>query len=53
MKTLTNFLISNPSYCKCSNERIAKRTGLKESTVKRFKKTLIFSSINNNYRNSR
>lgn len=51
MKTLTAFLSSNPSYVKCSNEKIAKRTGLKESTVKRFKNTTMFKEINSNYRN--
>jgi hypothetical protein len=53
MKTLSKFLADNPSYVKCSNERIAKRTGLKESTVARFKKGQMFAEMNSNYRNSR
>lgn len=51
MKTLTKFLSSNPSYVKCGNKRIAEVTGLKESTVKRFKNTSMFKEINSNYRN--
>lgn len=51
MKTLTNFLTLNPSYCKCGNERIAKATGLSPKTVARFKNTDTFRNINQNYRN--
>ncbi len=51
MKTLTAFLSSNPSYVKCSNSRIANRTGLKEATVARFKKGQMFAELNKNYRN--
>ena len=51
MKTLINFLSNNPSYVKCGNTRIAKRTGLKESTVAKFKKTIMFQELAKNYRN--
>jgi hypothetical protein len=51
MKTLINFLSSNPSYVKCGNNRIAKRTGLKESTVAKFKKSSIYQELAKNYRN--
>lgn len=51
MKTLTTFLSNNPSYVKCGNTRIAKRTGLKESTVAKFKKTAAFMELAKSYRN--
>ena len=51
MKTLINFLSNNPSYVKCGNTRIAKRTGLKESTVAKFKKSPMYQELAKNYRN--
>ena len=53
MKTLTTFLSTNPSYLKCGNERIAKATGLKETTVARFKKGTMYAEMSKNYRNNR
>lgn len=37
MKKLAELFTSNPGYMKCGNERIAKITGLKETTIKRYK----------------
>ena len=51
MKTLASFLTENPSYCKCGNERIARATGIKATTVARFKKTSTFKNLNSQYRN--
>ena len=51
MKTLTTFLSNNPSYIKWGNERLAKRTGLKESTIAKFKKTTLFQEMSKSYRN--
>lgn len=51
MKTLQYFLSNNPSYIKWGNERLAKRTGLKESTIAKFKKTSLFKEMNAAYRN--
>ena len=52
MKTLIKFYTENPSYCKCGNMRVAERTGIALSTIKRFKASQIFKNMNKNYRNA-
>jgi hypothetical protein len=49
MKTLTTLFTNNPSYMKWGNQRIADKTGLKVSTVERFKKSPIYRTMKNQY----
>ena len=49
MKTLKRFFIKNPGYTKWGNARIAKVTGLKETTVSSYKRTMEFKAIKSEY----
>lgn len=52
MKTISNFLRTNPSYVKCGAAKIAKRLKLSLNTVERYKRSAEFKTLNSNYRNS-
>ena len=52
MKTLEKLMNRCPSYCTWGNERLANKTGLALSTVRRFKRSETYSQINRDYRNS-
>lgn len=52
MKTLMKLFTSNPSYTKWGNSRLATKTGLKESTIKRYKNTAEFKSLKQVYLNN-
>lgn len=52
MKTLMKLFASNPSYTKWGNSRLATKTGLKESTIKRYKNTAEFKDLKKVYLNN-
>lgn len=49
MKTLKKLFTENPGYTKWGNARIAKVTGLKETTVSSYKRTMEFKAIKSEY----
>lgn len=49
MKKLEQMLLKTPSYTKWGNLRLATKTGLKESTIERFKRTDVFRKIKSSY----
>lgn len=49
MKTIEKFLRMNPSYTKWGTARLAQKTKLSESTVKRFKNSETYREIKSNY----
>lgn len=52
MKTLKNFLQTNPSFFKCGTERVSKRSGISQNTINKFKKSSEYKTLKNNYLNS-
>lgn len=51
MKTVENFLKTNPSYVKCSADRIANRLHLSVNIVNRFRRTDTYKNIRIAYLN--
>ncbi len=45
MKTLENLLKESPSYSKWGTERLATKTGLKVSTVVKFKRSSTYKQL--------
>lgn len=52
MKRLQTFLTENPSYVKCSKQRVANRLRLSIKTVNAFWKTTEFKTLKTNYFNA-
>lgn len=51
MKKLINFYTSTPSYFKCGNEAVSKRSGVAISTIKKFKKSPSYATLKSDYLN--
>jgi|LakMenEpi03Aug12_release.lakeMendotaPanAssembly.Ray.scaffolds.fasta_scaffold1151752_1 hypothetical protein len=49
MKTLKVLFTKNPGYTKWGNSRIAKITGLKETTILKYKTTEEYRNLKRNY----
>jgi hypothetical protein len=52
MKTLITFFNTKPSYFKVNNTMVSAKTGIKESTVAKFKKTSEYRLMRAIYLNS-
>lgn len=52
MKKLARLFTDKPGYMKCGNLKIARLTGLKESTIIRYKNSAEYQESKRNYLNS-
>lgn len=51
MKTLLKLFTENPSYLKRGVSSLVDVTGLKESTIIKFRKTTLYTTLKTNYKN--
>lgn len=51
MKTLQRLFTQNPSYLKRGVESLVRITGLKESTIIKFRKSSLYTTLKTNYKN--